>query len=347
MDAFYASIEQRDHPEYRRKPIAVGRPEERGVVAAASYEARRFGVHSAMSSLKAQKLCPELIFLPARMEVYKSVSHEIHQIFHTYTDLIEPLALDEAFLDVTDNKQGIELATDIAQAIKKEIKEQLGLIASAGISYNKFLAKIASDYHKPDGLYTIHPEKAIAFIAKLPIEAFWGIGKVTAKKMHALGIHTGKELQASTLEFLLRNFGKSGLLYHEFARGIDPRPVEATRIRKSVGCENTFEKDLTTHTALIIELYHVATELVHRIERAHFTGRTLTLKIKFNDFSQRNHSLTVTHDLTTLKEILPLAKQLLKELQLTQFHIRLLGLSVSNPTDASFHVPIQLSFDFK
>lgn len=350
MDAFYASIEQRDHPEYRGKPLAVGRPEERGVVAAASYEARRYGIRSAMSSMKALKLCPDLIFIRGRMEVYKAVSAEIHQIFHEYTDIVEPLALDEAFLDVTQNKKNIPLAVDIAKAIKKEIFEKLGLIASAGVSYNKFLAKIASDYRKPNGLYVIHPSKAAAFIAHLPIEAFWGIGKVTAHKMHTLGIHNGAQLRGCSLEFLNRNFGKAGQLYYDFAHGIDPRPVEAIRIRKSVGCENTFEKDLTTHTALIIQLWHVADELIRRLQRTHFHGHTLTLKIKFHDFSQKTKSISVPYKLHQMQEILPLAKTLLKDLELTDYRIRLIGLTVSNPIDVPEgedpHQPIQLSLDF-
>lgn len=349
MDAFYASIEQRDHPEYRGKPLAVGRAEERGVVSAASYEARRYGVRSAMSSMKALKLCPNLIFVEGRMEHYKSVSAEIHRIFHEYTDLIEPLALDEAFLDVTENKKGIPLAVNVARAIKQEIREKLGLVASAGVSYNKFLAKIASDYRKPDGLCVIHPRKAAAFIARLPIESFWGIGKVTARKMHALGIHNGTQLRQCSLEFLTRNFGKAGQLYYDFSRGIDPREVEPVRIRKSVGCEFTFEKDLTTHTALIIELWHVANELIRRLNKSGFHGHTLTLKIKFNDFSQKTRSISVSHALKNMQEILPLAKRLLHELQLDDYQIRLLGLSVSNPITqdgTSPHTPIQLSLDF-
>lgn len=351
MDAFYASIEQRDHPEYRGKPLAVGRAEERGVVAAASYEARRYGIHSAMSSLKALRLCPDLIFVRGRMEYYKSISAEIHEIFHEYTDIIEPLALDEAFLDVTENKKGIPLAVDVAREIKKEIREKLNLIASAGVSYNKFLAKIASDYRKPDGLYVIHPCRATAFIAKLPIETFWGIGKVTARKMHALGIHNGAQLRNCSPEFLKRNFGKAGQLYYEFSHGIDPRPVEAIRIRKSVGCENTFEKDLTTQTALIIELWHVTEELIRRLKKADFHGHTLTLKIKFHDFSQKTRSLSVHHELSTMQEILPLAKQLLNDLRLSNYRIRLMGLSVSNPLpsfpdDKTARESTQLSFEF-
>ena len=347
MDAFYASVEQRDHPEYRGKPLAVGRAEERGVVAAASYEARRYGVRSAMSSIKALKLCPDLIFVPGRMDVYKAISAEIRDIFLEYTDLIEPLSLDEAFLDVTENKKGIPLALDIAKAIKQEIREKLGLVASAGVSYNKFLAKIASDYRKPDGLYVIHPQKAEAFIARLPIEAFWGVGKITAKKMHSLGVHNGAKLKTCSLEFLTRNFGKAGQIYYNFSRGIDTRPVEAERIRKSVGCESTFEHDLTNHTALIINLWHIANDLLRRLERSGFKGHTLTLKVKFNDFTQKTRSISVGHELKTMQEILPLAKQLLNDLQLADYKIRLMGLTVSNPVDESnSHDPVQLSFDF-
>ena len=333
MDAFYASVEQRDHPELRGKAIAVGHSEERGVVAAASYEARKYGVRSAMSSLKAKQLCPHLIFVPGRMSVYKEVSAQIHAIFHDYTDLIEPLSLDEAFLDDTHNKQNIPLAVDIAKEIKLRIHEELNLVASAGISYNKFLAKVASDYRKPDGLCTIHPDQAQEFIDRLPIEAFWGVGKVTAKKMHTLGIHRGKELRQCTLEMLTRIFGKAGHIYYNFARGIDLRPVEAERIRKSVGCEHTLDKDITSQSSVIIELYHVATELVERLKRNGFSGNTLTLKIKFYDFKQITRSLTQEKELNRLEDILPLAKQLLKEVDYAIRPIRLIGLTVSNPKE--------------
>lgn len=333
MDAFYASVEQRDHPELRGKAIAVGHSEERGVVAAASYEARKYGVRSAMSSLKAKQLCPHLIFVPGRMAVYKEVSAQIHAIFHDYTDLIEPLSLDEAFLDVTHNKKNIPLAVDIAKEIKLRIHEELNLVASAGISYNKFLAKVASDYRKPDGLCTIHPDQAQEFIDRLPIEAFWGVGKVTAKKMHTLGIHRGKELRQCTLEMLTRIFGKAGHIYYNFARGIDLRPVEAERIRKSVGCEHTLDKDITSQSSVIIELYHVATELVERLKRNGFSGNTLTLKIKFYDFKQITRSLTQEKELNRLEDILPLAKQLLKEVDYAIRPIRLIGLTVSNPKE--------------
>lgn len=347
MDAFYASVEQRDHPELRGKPIAVGQAEERSVVATASYEARKFGIHSAMSSKMALRMCPQLIFVPGRMEVYKEISKQIHEIFHNYTDKIEPLSLDEAFLDVTENKPQIKLAVDIAKEIKKLIREKLHLVASAGVSYNKFLAKIASDYRKPDGLCTIHPSQAEEFIKHLPIESFWGIGHVTATKMHSLGIHNGAQLQECSVTMLTRQFGKAGLLYYEFARGIDERPVEAVRIRKSVGCEHTLEKDITQKIPVIIELYHVATELVERLQHADFKGNTLTLKIKFYDFNQITRSLTQNKELTTLEIILPIAKRLLNEVEYDNHPIRLIGLSVSNPlTENEKHTWEQLSFEF-
>ena len=349
MDAFYASVEQRDNPELRGKPVAVGHAEERGVVAAASYEARRFGVRSAMSSQKAKRLCPQLIFVPGRMEVYKSVSRRIHEIFHEYTDIIEPISLDEAFLDVTENKPGIPLAVDIAKEIKRKIREELNLVASAGVSYNKFLAKIASDYRKPDGLCTIHPNQALEFIARLPIENFWGVGPVTAKKMHALGIHNGEQLRTRSLEMLTREFGKVGSIYYDFARGIDLRPVEAVRIRKSIGCEHTLEKDISRRSSVIIELYHAAVELVGRLERKNFKGNTLTLKIKFHDFNQITRSITQCKELTSLDVILPLAKELLKEVDYEHHPIRLIGLSVSNPreeNDEKGKTWEQLSFEF-
>ena len=347
MDAFYASIEQRDNPELKGKPIAVGRPQERGVVAAASYEARKYGVRSAMSSKKAMELCPELIFGPGRMDVYKSVSAQIHEIFHDYTDVIEPLSIDEAFLDVTENKKDMELAVDIAREIKARIRSELHLIASAGVSYNKFLAKIASDYRKPDGLCTIHPDQALDFIAHLPVESFWGVGKVTAKKMHQLFIHTGKDLRECSLEMLTHYFGKAGRLYYDFARGIDNRPVETLHIRKSVGCEHTLERDITLRSAMIIELYHVATELVERLKRHQFKGNTLTLKIKFNDFSQITRSLSSSETMYTLQSILPKAKKLMSEVDYEHHPVRLIGLSVSNPVNERKGTWRQLELPFK
>lgn len=348
MDAFFASVEQRDNPELRGKPLAVGHAEERGVVAAASYEARRYGVRSAMASQKAKRLCPQLIFVPGRMDAYKAVSRQIHEIFHDYTDLIEPLSIDEAFLDVTENKLGIPLAVDIARQIKQRIRESLNLVASAGVSYNKFLAKIASDYRKPDGLCTIHPDQALEFIARLPIESFWGVGPVTAKKMHLLGIHNGLQLRACSQEMLTRQFGKVGALYYDFSRGIDLRPVEAVWIRKSIGCERTLERDINQKSSVIIEMYHVATELVERLNRKDFRGNTLTLKIKFHDFKQITRSLTQARELTTLDCILPLAKQLLNEVEYENHPIRLIGLSVSNPKEETDERGVweQLSFEF-
>lgn len=347
MDAFYASVEQRDHPELQGKPIAVGHAEERGVVATASYEARRYGVHSAMSSQKAKRLCPQLFFIPGRMEVYKSVSEQIHDIFRDYTDIIEPLSLDEAFLDVTENKFDIPYAIEIAKEIKRRIREELHLVASAGVSYNKFLAKIASDYRKPDGLFVIHPDRAQHFIDRLPVESFWGVGPVTAQKMYQLGIYNGKQLKACSLNMLTRQFGKAGAIYYDFARGIDNRPVETTRIRKSIGCERTLEKDIYQSSSVIIELYHVAVELVERLSRKDFHGNTLTLKIKFHDFKQITRSITQTEELNELSTILPLAKQLMKEVDYAQHPIRLIGLSVSNPKEEEHGVWRQLKLDFK
>lgn len=349
MDAFYASVEQRDYPEYRGKPLAVGYAEERGVVAAASYEARRYGVRSAMSSQKAKRLCPQLIFVPGRMDVYSSVSKQLHEIFHEYTDIIEPISLDEAFLDVTENKKNMPLAVDIAKEIKSLVWERLNLVASAGISYNKFLAKIASDYRKPDGLCTIHPEQAIDFISNLSIESFWGVGPVTAKKMHFFGIRNGLQLRKCSLEMLTANFGKVGALYYYCSRGIDERPVEAIRIRKSIGCERTLERDISAHSSVIIELYHVTVELIERLRRNEFKGNVLTLKIKFHDFNQITRSITQPHELTTMDRILPLAKELLKSVEYEQYPIRLIGLSVSNPkehTDEQSVTWEQLSFEF-
>lgn len=348
MDAFFASVEQRDNPDLRGKPVAVGSAHKRGVVAAASYEARKFGVRSAMPSMKAIKRCPSLIFVKGRMDVYKSVSNQIHEIFRRYTDIIEPLSLDEAFLDVTNNKKGIELAVDIALAIKKEIFDELNLIASAGVSYNKFLAKIASDYRKPNGLCTIHPSQAQDFINNLPIESFWGVGPVTAKRMHKIGIFKGRDLAQWSKVGLVQHFGKVGNLYFDFARGIDHREVEQERVRKSVGCETTLDRDISTKSAVVIELYHVCLELVERIKRQQFQGFTLTLKVKFHDFTQITRSVTVQKELREKRVILALAKELISEVDYSSKPIRLLGLSVSNPqggeADSTKYVQLRLHF---
>lgn len=330
MDAFYASVEQRDNPSLRGRPVAVGRAEERGVVAAASYQARRFGVKSAMPSVKAMKLCPELVFVPARMDVYRSVSASIHDIFHRYTDVVEPLALDEAFLDVTDNKKGMQYAMDIAAAIKSEIRAETGLVASAGVSYNKFLAKIASDYRKPDGLYVIHPSRAAEFISRLPIESFWGVGGATAERMRALGITDGASLRERTLSFLTARFGKKGRLYYDFARGEDNRSVEPFRERKSVAREHTLERDVTALFPMTVELYNVVKGLMSRLEKAAFSGRTLTLKLKFDDFSVKTYSVTRRKVFSEFADILDTSKALLRQSGAVGRPVRLIGVSLSN-----------------
>lgn len=331
MDAFFASVEQRDHPELRGKPIAVGFDGERGVVSTASYEARPYGVHSAQSIVVAKRRCPGLIVVQPHFHIYKEVSRQVHEVFHEYTDLVEPLSLDEAFLDVTENKVGIELAQDIAMAIKQKIRERTGLTASAGVSYNKFLAKIASDYRKPDGIYVIHPDRAQDFIAQLPIERFWGVGPKTAERMHKMGIFNGAQLREVSLQHLTDVFGKAGPAYYQFARGIDEREVIVERERKSVGCEQTFLSDLGSRSAVLIELYNTVLELVRRIEKSGFEGRTLTLKVKYFDFVQITRSISSSSILKTKDEILPLAKKLLGEVDFSsQRPIRLLGLSVSH-----------------
>lgn len=339
MDAFYASVEQRDNPALRGRPIAVGHAEGRGVVATASYEARQYGVRSAMPSAKAKELCPHLIFVEGRMAHYKAVSKAIHEIFHRYTDIIEPISLDEAFLDVTHNKQGIALGVDVAKAIKEEIREELGLIASAGVSYNKFLAKIASDWRKPDGLCTIHPDRAIAFIDQLPIEAFWGVGPATAAKCHALGIHKAPDLRAWALSDLLRHFGQSGYDFYRFVRGIDDRPVRAWRERKSVGCERTFRHDLRARHQISQVLADLVEELTKRLERAQFVGCTLTLKLRHHDFTTKTRAYTsdVPYGALDRVRLLEDAERLLAGASIPAAGIRLMGLTVSTPIHESEH----------
>ena len=348
MDQFFAAVEQRDHPELRGKPIAVGHDAERGVVSTASYEARRFGVHSAQSIQVAKRLCPQLIIVEPHFQKYKEVSAQLHEIFHDYTDLIEPISLDEAFLDVSENKKGIELGVDIAREIKQRIRETTGLTASAGVSYCKFLSKVASDWRKPDGLTVIHPDRALDFIAQLKIEKIWGVGLKTAEKMHRMGIFTGLDLRNMSLSRLTQEFGKMGQVFYDFSRGIDNRPVISEWERKSVSCEQTFESDINENAAVTIHLYHTVMELVRRIEKNDFEGRTLTLKVKFarereqtrqyakfQDFQQITRSITVDHVLRTKDEILPLAKQLMQQVEFYSHPIRLLGLGVSNPGSPS------------
>ncbi len=330
MDAFFASVEQLDNPDLRGKPVAVGGSGERSVVAAASYEARKFGVRSAMPSVIAKRLCPDLIFVHHNFARYTEVSASIHEIFREYTDLIEPLSIDEAFLDVTEDKKSIGSATLIAKRIRNEIKSRTGLTASAGVSVNKFLAKIASDINKPDGLFLIKPEDAEKFIEELPVEKFYGIGKVTAQKMHKLGIHTGADLKKWDLPALVRNFGKAGVFFYDIVRGIDERPVEPDQERKSVGTELTYEKDLITRFEVIAELYKLEKELMERLEHSETTGRTITLKVKFSDFRQITRSKTLQYYIRNFETLHKEVSGIRKLMKLEGTRIRLLGLSISN-----------------
>ncbi len=284
MDAFYASVEQRDNPDLKGKPIAVGGGSERGVVAAASYEARKFGVRSAMPGIQARKKCPEIVFVKPRFDLYKKVSDQIRNIFHEYTDLVEPLSLDEAYLDVTNPKKGKNSATLVAKEIRERIFNELHLTASAGISFNKFLAKIASDVKKPNGMFVIHPDEAAKYIENLAIEKFHGVGKVTAQKFKKLGINNGYDLKKTPLEVIIKHFGKNGLFFYNIARGIDKRMVEPERERKSVGAENTFTKDLLEDEELNKAMKENSEILYKRLIKAGVWGKTLTVKIKYHDF---------------------------------------------------------------
>lgn len=330
MDAFYASVEQRDNPDLRGKPVAVGGSRERGVVAAASYEARQFGVRSAMPSVTAIRKCPQLIFVRPRFDVYKAVSREIHEIFAEYTPMIEPLSLDEAYLDVTENLKGIDTATGIAREIKEKIREKTGLTASAGVSFNKFLAKIASDYRKPDGLFVIKPSQAEAFVETLEVKGFHGIGRVTAEKMHKMGIFTGADLREQPVENLVKHFGKAGRWYYQIARGQDDRPVNPDRIRKSIGAEETFSTDLEEIELLLNELWPISEEVWRRAERAHLYGKTVTLKVKFGDFEQITRSRTSLQPFTEQPVYERIIRDLFDSILPLRKGIRLLGISLSN-----------------
>ena len=330
MDAFYASVEQRDHPELRGKPVAVGGSQERGVVAAASYEARKFGVHSAMPSVIAKRKCPDLIFVKPRFDVYKAVSLQIRNIFAEHTPIIEPLSLDEAYLDVTENLKAIVSATWIAEEIRARILAETQLTASAGISYNKFLAKLASDHRKPDGLFVITPEMGPVFVETLPVPKFHGVGPATAKKMEQLGIRTGLELRAKTLAFLQQHFGKAGSYYYWAARGIDDRPVRADRARKSIGAENTFPADLFTYEAARDQLREIVDKIWEYCERSGARGRTVTLKVKFANFRQITRSRTGQAPIGTRSELEQLGNALLEPLFPVARGIRLLGVSLSS-----------------
>ena len=330
MDAFYASVEQRDNPDLRGKPVAVGGSAERGVVAAASYEARRYGVRSAMPSVTAKRQCPDLIFVKPRFEVYKAISRQIREIFAEHTPIIEPLSLDEAYLDVTENLQGVLLARDIALRIRDEIRAETGLNASAGISYNKFLAKLASDHRKPNGQYVISPEMGPAFVEKLPVGKFHGIGPATAAKFNAFGIWTGLDIRNQSLAFLQEHFGKSGTYYYWISRGVDDRPVRANRIRKSVGAENTFFTDLTEFDALVAELQPLIEKVWRHCESTGTRGRTVTLKVKFADFEIITRSRSVSAVVANRDDLARLAIGLLEDAMPLPKAVRLLGVSLSS-----------------
>jgi DNA polymerase-4 len=333
MDAFYASVEQRDNPELRGRPLAVGYPEARGVVAAASYEARKFGVHSAMPSVTAKRKCPDLIFVPPRFDVYKAVSQQIREIFADYTPLIEPLSLDEAYLDVTENLKGIEIATEVAEQIRARIKAETGLTASAGVSYNKFLAKMASDQRKPDGLFVITPKNGPAFVEALPVKKFHGVGPATAEKMQKLGIETGADLKARDLAFLQQHFGKSGPYFYWIARGVDEREVDPDRVRKSIGAEDTFREDIHDLEAARAGLQPLIDKVWRYCEANGIRGKTVTLKVKWDDFTQMTRSKTVAAPVASAAEIAEIAE--IVELLLSPIFpvprgIRLLGVTLSS-----------------
>jgi DNA polymerase IV len=329
MDAFYASVEQRDNPELRGKPVAVGGSRERGVVAAASYEARKFGVRSAMPSITAKRQCPDLIFVKPRFDAYKAVSLQIREIFAEHTPIIEPLSLDEAYLDVTENLKGIATATEIAMAIRVKIRAETSLTASAGVSYNKFLAKLASDYRKPDGLFVITPKMGPAFVEVLPVGKFHGVGPATTAKMNKLGIETGLDLRAQSMPFLQQHFGKSGAHYYWITRGVDERPVLADRIRKSIGAENTFSVDLFTFEDAQDALAPIIDKVWRHCESSGIRGRTVTLKIKYADFQQITRSYSVQGVIDGHLALEEVCLALLKAQYPMTKGIRLLGISIS------------------
>jgi DNA polymerase-4 len=346
MDAFYASVEQLDFPELKGKPLAVGGSEIRGVVSAASYEARKFGVRSAMSGVQAKKQCPDLIFVRPRFNRYTEISKIIRKIFYEFTDLVEPLSLDEAYLDVTQNKKGNPSATLLAHEIRKRIFEETGLTASAGISINKFVAKVASDYNKPNGQKTVNPDEVEAFLEALDIRKFYGIGKVTAERMYQLGIYSGKDLKTRSLAFLEQHFGKSGTHYFYIVRGIHNSPVKPNRISKSVGAERTFNENLSSEVFMEDRLESIAKELERRLQKHKIAGKTVTLKIKYSDFSQQTRSKTLPYFISDKALLLETAKELLYQEKLKE-SVRLLGISLNNlNTEVKKTVVVQLKFEF-
>ncbi|RFB85134.1 DNA polymerase IV [Rhizobium leguminosarum bv. trifolii] len=342
MDAFYASVEQRDNPELRGKPIAVGGSAARGVVAAASYEARAYGVHSAMPSVTARRKCPDLIFVPPRFDVYKAVSQQIREIFAEYTPDIEPLSLDEAYLDVTENLKGMQIATDIAREIRTKIKQITGLNASAGISYNKFLAKMASDLNKPNGQAVITPKNGPAFVEALPVKKFHGVGPATTEKMRRLGIETGADLKQQTLEFLVEHFGKSGPYFYGIARGVDERQVRPNRVRKSVGAEDTFSKDLHAYEAAREGLQPLIEKVWGYCEANGIGAKTVTLKVKYADFNQITRSKTIPAPLAAITDLEDIVSLLLAPVFPPRKGVRLLGVSLSSLERQSFGTEPQL-----
>jgi DNA polymerase-4 len=355
MDAFYASVEQMDHPELKGKPIAVGGSEKRGVVSAASYEARKYGVRSAMSGVQAKRNCPNLIFVRPRFDRYNEISKKIRKIFYDYTDKVEPLSLDEAYLDVTENKKGNPSATLVAKEIRERIFNEVGLTASAGISINKFIAKVASDYNKPNGQKTVDTEEVIPFLEQLDIRKFYGVGKITAEKMYQLGIFTGRDLKSKTIEYLDEHFGKSGRYYYYVVRGIHNSEVKSDRIRKSLAAERTFNENLSSEIFMLEKLAHIAEEVSKRLNNSKVAGKTVTLKIKYSDFSLQTRSKTLPYYINDKSLILETAKDLLYQEKLHN-SVRLLGISMSNLNIESTTtkvavvkekvVSVQLKFEF-
>ncbi len=347
MDAFYASVEQRDFPEFRGKPVVVGGdPDSRSVVCTASYEARKYGIHSAMPTSKAKRLCPHAIFVFPRFSAYKEVSRQVNEVFHEFTDLVEPLSLDEAYLDVTENKKGITSATHIAREIKQRILEVTKLTSSAGVAAIKFIAKIASGMNKPNGLTVITPEEAEKFLEELAIGKFYGIGEVTEKKMISLGIKTGKDLKHFTQSELIRHFGKSGSFYYNIVRGHDFREVEPYRTRKSIGAENTFAVDILDKPSVFAELDDIADVLWDRVERSDAKGKTLTLKVKYDDFESITRSISFKNFIDSKETILKFGHKLLTGTEAGKRKIRLIGLSISNLQSGEEEESAQLRFAF-
>jgi DNA polymerase IV len=342
MDAFFAAVEQRDFPEYRNKPLIVGgNPFSRGVVATCSYEARPYGIHSAMPTTRAYRLCPQAIFVLPRFDAYREASQAIRQIFFDYTDLVEPLSLDEAYLDVTQSGKNEGSATLIAKAIKTRIQKQTQLTASAGVSYNKFLAKIASDLDKPDGLYLITPKQGLEFVEQLPIHKFHGVGKATAQKMHNLGVKTGKDLKLLSLDILQQHFGKSGSYYYHIARGVDNRPVVSFRKSQSVGVETTFQSNIYNTQAVLEHLQQLFDKALAKVTEKQLSAHTLTVKIKYHDFVQITRSRTLPQTITSSTRIQDLLTELLKNTDVGKRDVRLLGIILSSLDDQSALSPIQ------